>query len=83
MKHFLGYAKPKATQEYTKVAIKIIRKTSLGYRYYNLNAKEIPTDQKRTITEEESEENLRVEVIFLILNTEIIEILKPIIGHVP
>ena len=62
---FLGYAKPKATQEYTKVAIKIIRKTSLGYRYYNLNAKEIPTDQKRTITEEESEENLRVEVIFL------------------
>ena len=41
----------------------MIRKTSLGYKYYNLNANEIPTDQKRTITEEDSEENLRVEVI--------------------
>ena len=50
-------------EEYTKVAIKMIRKTSLGYKYYNLNANEIPTDQKRTITEEDSEENLRVEVI--------------------
>ena len=61
-----GYAKPtKHVEEYTKVAIKMIRKTSLGYKYYNLNANEIPTDQKRTITEEDSEENLRVEVILI------------------
>ena len=56
---FIGYAKPKVAPEYTKVAIKMIRKTSLGYKYYNLNSNEIPTDRKRTINEETSEENLR------------------------
>lgn len=73
----LGYSKPKSSdpnQEYTKVAIKIIKKTSLGYKYYNLNANDIPTDRKRTITEEESEENLRVEV-------EIMENLSKTTGH--